>query len=237
MADFEPAARTARAYVTREGTRPGALTVPPEVLRLVAEHQHRSASAGTPWQRLLLKREADGVATFQTDPVAVRPSAPGRTQWALTILTATCIVVAAVLFIVDWRWSALPAADVAQLPPMTQREQSALNVVSRFYDAKNRADPAGMREVACANPGGALANDILSVEQNNLQEVTFVDAIVDFSDQGSRASASVVLRFRGVSDRMKQLVAERQLGDVGGGLFFARFTLVDDGSGLKVCDR
>jgi hypothetical protein len=240
--EFEPSSQpsVAHAFVTTAGEQQQQLSVSPAVVSILGEHQRRAADAGAPWRRLVIDCSADGRLSARAEPDASAPtpatSPVRRYRWARTALmaiTVGCLTAAAVLFVLGWKRSEPPRADIIAAPVPAPREREAFAVISRWFDAMNGRDAAGMRGLACAEPSPAVTDWIDTTAQQDLESFIVPDAITKFDDVGKQVWVTIAERGRPLDERTKKLVeaaAQR------GGFFAERFTLVDDGAGLKVCD-
>ena len=242
--EFEPPAVAAVSAVTPDGMQ--SVTVPDGVLSVVGEHQRRAAAAGAPWQRLVVDCQADGQLSARTEPHAPASeladgsavSAAQRSyRWLRPLLVAVtvgCAAAAAVVFAVAWKWSPPPRADVIVLPAPPPREKEAFDVISKWLNARNLGDAAGMRAMACAQPLPAAAHLIDRIQQfGQTQYIVYPDAITEFRDDQTQLFVTLAERAHPLDEHMRQRVADEQKR---GGFFVERFVLVDDGGALKVCD-
>lgn len=219
------------------------LSIPVPVLGIAAEHQRRAAAAGWPWDRLVIECSSDGRLSAAAEPTSNESARRGPRTSKLTIprtrLRAVFAVVAVVgftmagwLFASAWRWSPPPEADVINVPPPSPRQQQALDLITRYYEAQARLDVPAMRAVTCAQPSGEVWTGIRSLEQNNPQSITIADGIVAFRDDGTQAEATALHRIRGISDRVKEIVAEEQRHR---GFFALTYRFVDEAGSMKLC--
>lgn len=231
-AEFEPTSQPviATASVTMPDATEQPLTVSTEAFGALAEHQRRAAAAGAPWRRLVIDCHPDGRLSARTDP-----HMPGRRRWpqrVLAAITVGCLVAAAVVFAVAWRWGPPPRVGIiAESTPPRQAE--AFAVIQQFVEAENRGDAAGMRRFVCADPTLALADWILAIEQNGYPDnISSPEAVLEFHDEGPRVSLVYALRVRPLSEEAKRQAAEKGAG----GFYDNQYTLVEEDGGLKLCD-
>ncbi|KRQ53946.1 hypothetical protein AOT85_06250 [Mycobacteroides sp. H054] len=234
-AEFEPSSpgAPAAASATTPDGHPSPMDVPAEVLENLAEHQHRAAAAGAPWRRLILDCHSDGRLAVRTEP-AKMPALRRSLVLVLTALTVGCLVAAAVVFAVDWRWGPPPRVEVAALPDPPPRQKETFAVISRWIDAENHADVARMRTLICTHPAPSVLSWLSSLQDyGQRQGLLVLDAVTRFRDAGSQVWVTVAVRVRPLSESQQQEVAAAQQE---GGFFADEYTLDDDGTGLKVCD-
>jgi hypothetical protein len=183
-----------------------------------------------PWRRLVINCHCDGRLSAWADP-------GGDRRWlrrGLAAVTAGCLIASAVLFAAAWRWSPPPRADVIPLPPPPARQQEAFDVISKWYDAENRSDVAGMRSLNCANPGKDLADRAATIQYHgNYQADVYPDAITSFIPDGAHFKAEVMARSHPLDAHMKW---EAQWVERDGGFSYEKFVLIDEGGYLKICD-
>ena len=243
--EFEPSAQppVAAVSVTTANGRSQPLAVSAGVLSVLAEQQRSSAAAGVPWRRLAIDCHADGRLSARTenDPgsAAAVPSLtpPDPQRWPrrlLVALTAGCLIGAAAVFAVGWQWSPPPRLAMIPLPPPPPRQQEAFDVISRWFDAENHSDAAGMRALTCANPGKQLVDRTNTTQwYGEDQEIIYPQVVETFSEDGTEFKVTVAIRFHPLDDRMRR---EAELAQASGGFVTDNFILVDEGGQLKVCD-
>jgi hypothetical protein len=239
--EFEPSSQpaVALASVSTADGEFAPLAVSAEVLGVLAEHQRRAAAGGVSWRRLVIECHVDGRLSARTDRderVAGSPPVADR-RWlrrGLAAVTAGCLIAAAVVFALGWRASLPPRAGMIPVPPPPPRQQEAFNVISRWFDAENHSDAAGMRALTCANPGSALVDRTKTIQSyGEFQAFFYPDAVVSFSANGPQFNVRVASQLHPINERMKQF---SQLLEKNGGFTWDDFVLVDEGGQLKVCD-
>lgn len=239
--EFEPSSQPnlAEASATTPDGQSLSLGVSAGVQSLLAEHQRRAAAAGAPWRRLILDCQPDGLLAVSTEPWGAPARVRRSQRWVVAVLAALsvgCLASAAVVFAVGWRWGPPPRVELTALPDPPARQKEAFEVISKWYEAQNQGDAAGMQALTCANPSSTVRDQIAgAADPGQRSGLVFPDAIVAFSDQGGQVWAGVVIRIRPLDDAMKLDVERAQQEDAG--YFGGQFTLVDEAGGLKVCDR
>ncbi|GAB5896278.1 hypothetical protein [Mycolicibacterium mageritense] len=233
----------ASAYVGLVGTTSHWLTVPPEAANALVQYLVRSTTGSPGAQRLVVDCFPDGRLSARTEPVPA--SSAGATQkvagaqpaaWPkrlLIALTAICLIAAAVVFTIGWRWSPPPEADIERLAPPPPRQQQAFDVISEWFRVLAVHDTARAQALSCANPSGTILNDIEALHGDYLGGIDHAEAIVDFRDDGAQVAAKVLLRTKPLTEREKEIVEQHQRE--GEGLTHRWIVLVDDGGEMKVC--
>jgi hypothetical protein len=173
-------------------------------------------------------------STAGESAVRAGPRRPRRwPQWVLAAITVGCLVAAAVVFAVGWRWSEPPRLGVLGVPP-PPRAQKAFAVVTRWYEAENEANVARMRELVCAHPSQSVTDWITTIAYYGQdQGLIFTDAVAKFRDEGATVWVKVAVRIRPLDDHMRHEVEDAQNH---GGFFYEALTLADESGVLKVCD-
>lgn len=235
-AEFQPGAQAfvGQVQVSTADGSPSTLTAEPEVLAVVAEHQHRSAAAGRPWRTLVIDCGADGRLWAQTDPVTAVRGPRRWPQWLLAAITIGCSIAAALVFALGWRWAPPPRAAMIPVPLLSPREKQAKAAIDLWFDAESRSDADAMRALLCAQPGQNVIDEIDSlVAFGNLRGITYVDAITEFRDEGDRVSAVFAVRIHPTSEQSLQ---DAQAAQDKGGFLRDQYTFAVEGGVLKVCD-
>jgi hypothetical protein len=240
--EFEPSSRpvVAAAHATTAQGRSHALAVSAEVMTVLARQQHSAAAAGAPWRRLVidchvdgrLSARAEGVPVDATGPVSSDPQRVPRR--VLAALTAACLIAAAVVFAVGWRWFPPPRVGMIPFPPTPPRQQEAFDVLSKWYDARNHANVPGMRAVVCRDPGPTVVGWIESIEQyGQTQAYTYPEAVTSAVEDGKRLTVTISVRQHPLDAAAQQDVNKAQSK---GGFESDTYVLADEGGQLKVCD-
>lgn len=241
--EFEPSSRPLVAVVSvsmqQGGLQP--LDVSPEVVTVLAKQQQSAAAVGAPWRRLVIDCHADGrlSACAEGDPVGLatqRPPDPQRVpRRLLAALTAGCLIAAAVVFAVGWRWLPPPRAEMVPPPPPPPRQQEAFDVLSKWFDAMNHANVAGMRAVSCLNPRPAIIAWFKSEERyGETQAYTYPEAVTSVVQHDTQYTVVIAVREHPLDAEMRSAVEEQQKN---GGFAFYHYVLADEGGKLKVCDE
>jgi len=237
--EFEPSSQppVAAALVRTTRGRSQPLPVSAGVLSLLVEQQRSAATTGVPWRRLVIECHSDGRLSARVDNnFGAAPPDPQR--WPRRLLAATAagsLVAAAVVFAFGWRWSPPPRIAMIAVPPPPPRQQEAFDVVNQWYAAENHSNVAGMRAVACANPGPEVVKWFKSTEYyGEDQALVYPEAVTSFRDEGSQFKVEVAVRLHPLDDHMRQQVEILQASH--GGYAGDKFTLVDEGGHLKVCE-
>lgn len=230
--EFDAGSSTVTATVTADAG-PTHLAVPAEAGAALHEYHRQSSATGSAWLRLWIDCASDGTLSMRTDSAA--PA--GSHRWAQRVLAGVavgCLIAAAVVFAVGWRWSPPPRASMIGVPPPSPREAQMFEVLKRWYDAEDRGDGAAMRALACVHPGKNVEDEIEGVEQSGIRDgVTYPEAITGFRDEGAHVWTMVAMRVHPLSDRERRAVEENQKN---GGFFFDSYTFVQESGGWKVCD-
>jgi hypothetical protein len=235
--EFEPTSPvpTAKAAALTPSGQWQSLTVSAGALSLLTEHQHQAAAAGASWQRLVIEHHCDGRLSAWTED---GPAAADPQRWprrVLAAITTGCLIAAAVIFAVGWQWSQPPRVGMIPVPPPPPRQQEAFDVISRWFDAENHSNVAGMRAVACANPGPTVVGWFKSIGYyGEIQAYIFPEAVTSFSETAGQWKVDVAVRMHPLDAHM---VHEVEIAEANGGFETERFTLVDEGGHLKVCDK
>jgi hypothetical protein len=237
--EFEPSSQPiigAVSVTTQRGqSQPLAVSAP--VMTALAKQQHSAAVAGAPWRRLVIDCHSDGRLSARAEGGAVDAVADPQ-RWprrVLAALTVAFLIGAGVAFGVGWQWSAPPRVAMIPVPPPPPRQQEAFDVISRWYDADNHSDAAGMRAATCANPGREVADRITEVERHGeTVGLTYPEAIASFSDDGARFKAELRYRVHPLDANMSRQVTKAEADS--NGFWFDYLFLADEGGQLKVCD-
>ena len=245
--EFEPSSQppVAAASVTKTEGQSQPLAVSSGVLSMLADHQRIAVAAGLPWRHLVIDCYSDGRLSAWTetgpmrfaDPPSGPASGPSR-RWprrVLAAITAGCLIAAAVVFTVGWRWGPPPRVGMIAVPPPPPRQQEAFDVVSRYFDAENHVNGEGMAALTCAHPSPIIALLNLSNKGSDGGPATsyfYPDAVTSFSDDGPQVKARVAFRVRPLNDRERHRLQD---SGVNGGFVSLNITLVDEGGHLKVC--
>jgi hypothetical protein len=239
-AEFEAAAAAppaATASVTCADGELRTLAVPAGAVEALNEYRRLAAAGGAEWQRLVIDCDPDGRLAVRTDPPAdVRPRGPRRwPQRVLAVVTVGCLIAAALVFALAWRWSPPPRAAMIEVPPPSPRQQEAFEVVTRFYDAERRGDWPALRALVCAHPGKNVEDEIEPFQEKPDDEgISYLEAVAAFRDDGDRVWGRFVFRVHPLSEVEKRVVEQAQAA--GTGLFADEYTLVQEGGSLKICD-
>ncbi|QLL06007.1 hypothetical protein [Mycobacterium vicinigordonae] len=238
-AEVEPSAVPLIALATATG---GAgelypVAIPVTAIDVLAEHQRRAASAGSPWRRMIIDCDSDRTLSVRTEP-SVSLSIPRKPRrWpvlAMLMVTLACLGAATVIFVTGWQWGPPPRAGIVAVPQPPPRQREASKVIGRWVDAENHADVTALRALACTNPGQSVQKWLTTLgDFGQQQALVFPDAVTEFHDEGSRVRVRVAVRIRPLNQAQEQ---EVQAAQEEGGFFDDEYTLGDEGGVLKVCD-
>jgi hypothetical protein len=220
------------------------LAIPAEASQALSGYLHRATSANPVPQRLVIDCFPDGRLAARTEPAPSLNSGPGGAiamppggrPWPrrlLAAVTAMCLVAAGALFAFGWRWSDPSEAEISLLPPPPPRQEQAFDTIQQWFTALNSHDTAAVERLVCANPSGAVLNDVEAINGNYLGSIDHPEAIVEFRDNGATVSAKVLLRVKPITELQKKAVEENQ--QEGSGLAHRWIVLVDDGGAWKAC--
>ncbi len=236
--EFVPASRIVQAVATAGGTASCPLSVPEQAVSALFNHHYAAQQSGSPYQSMTIDCAADGRLMVRTEPAtAPTDRNPSRracfARAGLAVITAVCLVTAAIVVALTWRWSSPPEADRIAVAPPAPRQDEAWALIDRWYDAEAHSDAPQLRALACAEPSERIDRWITAIErQGNRQQIVFPEGIIDFDDLGSQFTAEVGVRIRPLDEPSRQAVKAQQKH---GGLFTEKFTIVDQ-NGLKICD-
>ncbi|GAB1813211.1 hypothetical protein MUNTM_22500 [Mycobacterium sp. MUNTM1] len=238
--EFEPASQPAVAVVsvtTQQGSSQP-LAVSARAMTALAKQQQSAAAAGAPWRRLVIDCHADGRLSARAERFSEGSGSSDPQRWprcVLAVLTVAFLIGAGLVLAVGWQWSPPPRVAMIPVPPPPPRQQEAFDVISRWYDADNHSNAAGMRAVTCANPGREVANRITLVERHGEKvALTYPEAISSFTDDSGQFKAELRYRMHPLDEATRQQVAKAETDS--NGFFFDYLFLVDEGGQLKLCD-
>ncbi len=236
--EFVPASHIVQAVATAGGTAACPLIVPEQAVSALLNHHQTAQHSGSPYQSMTIACAADGTVTVRTEPTTTpadhTPSRQARfARTALAVITAVCLLAAAIVMALTWRWTSPPEADLIAVAPPAPRQGEAWALIDRWYDAEARSDAPQLRVLACAQPSERINRWITAIERHgNHQQIVFPEGIIDFDDLGAQFTAQVGVRIRPLDEPSRQAVEAQQKH---GGLFTETFTIVDQ-NGLKICD-
>lgn len=178
-AEFEPDGRppvaVAEVTMSDSAADPGSvpLTVPPEVVGLMADHQRRSAAAGSGWRRVIVECDHTGALSMRTVPEIVGAQSVTRAKrrirrwlWGLAAAASVALLVVAVRGRDHGNGPTVRPMLVSEAMTDSQAYDAAETTVRAWLHERNARNLANLVALTCKDSEGIVSFEVDEVRNH-----------------------------------------------------------------------